>query len=151
MLTVRGGGEPFLAGSQDAPQEPFDPWTWRRAILPSVAPRQPSESAVARSRRVEKNTARVIQYPLFVFEPLLLLSCSGSFCSVVGNVGRGRKVASYSASRSGPLVSGSSGACFLSPSKRSAEVMSPNVCRRHSLIFGSRTPVNFSRNRRTDV
>ena len=50
-----------------------------------------------------------------------------------------------------PLVLGITGGFIFASSKRNAEVKSPNVFRRHSEMFGSRTPVNFSSNCSTDV
>ena len=74
------------------------------------------------------------------------VSCTGVGCPAPGNGGFGSCDASSRATVSGPLVSGRTGGPAFSSSKRKAEVRSPNVLRRQSLMFGSRTPVNFSRN-----
>lgn len=76
----------------------------------------------------------------------LPFSCSGNLRSAPGMNGAGRSAAVYLANCSGPVVPGSAGGFALACRNRKAEVKSPKVCLRQSLMFGSLTPVNFSRN-----
>ena len=80
-------------------------------------------------------------------------SCTGGVWAAPGIVGAGSVSTSFSACQNSPIVFGSVGGNVvgLPFENPSAEVRSPNVCRRQSVMFVSRTPVKRSRNWSTEV
>ena len=66
-------------------------------------------------------------------------SCFGGAWSASGRIGLGKRATSYFARIRGSRTSGKDGSLRSVCLKRNAEVRSPNVLRRQSLMFGSRT------------
>ena len=70
-------------------------------------------------------------------------SCTGAVC---GLGTEGVTPEQYTRETGGRL-----GRLVLGEAKLKAEVRSPQICLRQALMFGSSTPVQFSRNRRIEV